>query len=219
MRLALISDTHGMLPTSFPPDIDAIIHAGDIGPDREYDWYGVEFARWCARANVPVYFTWGNHDFIGQRVEWQDQRDFLYDLAPNARECKDEAVSIGGKKFWFSPWVTNLPTWAFNLTPEQAMAKHAQIPDDVDFIVSHAPPYGAGDSLRASAIKYGLPNNERVGDIALGIVARKIKAPIICGHIHEDRGITLRDGLHVINVASVNGLYRPQPDRWTLLEI
>ena len=68
MRLALISDTHGMLPEDIP-DCDAIIHAGDIGPDRNtHQWWDETFRPWAVKAGVPIYATFGNHDFGWARL-------------------------------------------------------------------------------------------------------------------------------------------------------
>lgn len=222
MRLALISDTHGWLPNYCPLGVDAVIHAGDIGPDgRMIEWWKEDFVPWAEQVKVPIYATFGNHDFKQPPV----------DLVPdNVQLIVDTKVEIDGLKVWFSPWVTNLPRWAWNLSEDEAKTKYATIPTDIDILVSHAPPFGVGDSLRESATKYGLTPDTRVGGTALREwleSSRKTRLLqgysdyplVICGHIHEDRGIHVHNNLVVINVASVDGSYQPQRDRWTLLEV
>jgi Icc-related predicted phosphoesterase len=202
MRLALISDTHGNLPVNFPNGIDAVIHAGDLGPDaRPREWWESTFRLWAARANVPIYATFGNHD-----REWPP----LASTPSNLEIIVDDVVDIGGKKVWFTPWVTNLPNWAWNATEDVLKDRYALIPDDIDILVSHAPPYGYTDHLDV----YG-----RVGGKALAERLQDIKPLVICGHIHEGRGLCVKDGLTVLNVASLDGSYEPYPDRWTILEI
>lgn len=212
MTLALISDTHGMLPDP-PEDCDAIIHAGDLGPDRHpQQWWEGPFPLWAETVGVPIYATFGNHDFF-----WPP----LAICPHNFSLIVDDQVDIGGKKVWFSPWVQNLPRWAWNLPNEEAAAHYARIPDDTDLIVSHAPPFGYGDSLRNSALKYGLPRDMRVGSPQLRDRLRELPGvSVICGHIHEDRGtFTTDEGNFVHNVASVDGDYNPYPSRWLYLEI
>ena len=66
MRVALTSDTNGRLP--IVGDVDAILHAGDIGPDiHAAEWFHDQLFPWADRFGKPIYATFGNHDFIGQR--------------------------------------------------------------------------------------------------------------------------------------------------------
>ena len=217
MRIALISDTHGNLP-SIPEDVDAVIHAGDICPDAptggrtQEEWLASTFAEWCATSAVPIYATWGNHDFTQRLTRaWEDN------LRPSVYIIVDAWVPITGRKVWFSPWVPNLPMWAWNLSERALATKASNIPDDIDIIVSHGPPYGCGDAL------YDTGHN-RVGSHALRHRIGQLPnlTHVICGHIHEDRGTHIIHDDHditVLNVASVDGNYDPYTPRWTFLEL
>ena len=96
---------------------------------------------------------------------------------------------------------------------------YAAIPDDIDILVSHAPPSGYGDCLKESALKYGLERNTRVGSPELAARLESFEDIfVICGHIHEDRGRFIAQHNIVYNVSSVDGDYIPYPNRWTMLE-
>lgn len=61
MRILIFSDTHGSIQSAYyaiqnTPDVDAIIHAGDV--DRDADKLSELFP------NIPVYAVTGNNDFF-----------------------------------------------------------------------------------------------------------------------------------------------------------
>lgn len=194
MKLALISDTHGFLP-EIPPGMDAVIHAGDIAVDQGFvPNYIDEIYPWAARLGIPVYATFGNHDFAGQEARIPPgQPDNLHFLV-------DKEQLIGGVKFWFSPWSNRFGNWAYMLNEEGLAAKYARIPDDVEIIVSHGPPKGFGDRTLSL---------EHAGSRSLG--HRAVELPnlryIITGHIHEARGEYQMGRVKVLNVTVVNEWY------------
>jgi len=211
MKAALISDTHGMLPDpSKFEEADFIIHAGDIGPDRwkgnraVFPWYQEEFAEW-ARAfyTKPIYLTWGNHDFIGERV----QPDTIDEAMPdNVQFLVDKQIEIEGKKVWFSPWSNLFGNWAFMKGENDLKEKYfKEIPDDTQVIVSHGPPYGLGDKI------YWDGRDQHVGSRSLlAFMDRSTQLElVICGHIHEARGLYKDEGIDVRNVSLVDEKYQP----------
>jgi len=198
MRVALLSDTHGLVLPSIEENVDAIIHAGDVGPDRDAThWMFEIFAPWAIEVERPIYMTWGNHDFIGERLPQSTWKD----LPPNVYILKDETIEIGGKQVWFSPWSPLFGSWAF-MKPEGGLETiYETIPLDTQIIVSHTPPYG----LRDRTLSY-----EHVGSTAL--IRRMDQLPllemVVCGHIHEARGTRISvGGVHVHNVSLVNEYY------------
>ena len=66
---------------------------------------------------------------------------------------------INGIKFYGSPWQNWFYSWAFNF-PESdlddgetvATRKYSQIPDDVNVLISHGPPYNFGDKVNQTSI-------------------------------------------------------------------
>jgi len=208
MKLALMSDTHGMLsdPVSLG-GAEAIIHAGDVGVDRKpEEWMFKEFYLWAMKVSIPIFMTWGNHDFIGQRASYG-----VWDALPdNVHILVDEAVEIGGKQFWFSPWSPTFFNWAFMKDENQLADIYAEIPEDTQILVSHTPPFGKGDRV------YNDGAVSNVGSTTLLYRIEHLPAleMVVCGHIHGGRGTykIKRDGLSdviVENVSLVNEAYKP----------
>lgn len=232
MKIGVISDTHGFLPPP-PPDIDAIIHCGDIGPDGHYDlrtkrrvsplrWFATEFSQWAEEFRKPIYATWGNHDQVGQ--EFPNPKFWKAFLPENVHILVDEAVTIGTdglfgskKKVWFSPWSPTFGDWAWMVPEEELAKKFARIPNGVSVIVSHTPPYGYGDYLE---------NGDHVGSKALLAELEdrfSYHTNVFCGHIHNARGhSSIGNGrtriTWVRNCAALDEEYKPVPNPWTIMD-
>jgi hypothetical protein len=83
-----------------------------------------------------------------------------------------------------SPWQPEFCDWAFNLDRgEPCASKWAAIPDGLDVLITHGPPYGYGDKTIPSGMRVGCED-----------MLKKIKGSErpprvhIFGHIHEDEG-------------------------------
>jgi Icc-related predicted phosphoesterase len=210
MKVALIADTHGMLPAQ--PDADVLIHAGDIAQDMSQEhWFVNQFFPWCREFGNPVYATWGNHDWTQGSMG-----DILREKAPpNLDFVADEARVIGGKRFWFSPWSPVFGGWAWMLTEPQLASRYAAIPDRIEVIISHGPPKGAGDLAGRWT-----DGPIHVGSTALAHRMAQLKELelVVCGHIHQDMGYHSLNGVRVINCASVTEQYTPRERRYFYLE-
>jgi Icc-related predicted phosphoesterase len=223
MRVVLVSDTHGELPEI--PKCDLLIHAGDIAPDyiREYydrrarklkvdkgdqrqsNWLRGPFCDWLE--DVPaeqVIGIGGNHDFaleqaglIPENLRWT--------------YLKDETVEVDGLRVHGTPWVPNLPFWAFYASDDALNARASGIPAGLDFLVSHGPPYGYLDDVRAGS-KRGNMLPMHVGDRWLTMNLERIGAKyLVCGHIHEGYGRTRcnKSGTEILNVSYMDETYNP----------
>lgn len=196
MKVVAISDTHGKLNFKVPP-CDLLIHAGDVCPDfapgsswggdMQLQWLKSKFINWFdAQDAASFYFTLGNHDFLS-RVS-----DYGPDL--RARAKLDSLVEIYTEdaklvKIWFSPWSNEFGSWAWMLPPELLAKKYAEIPDDVDIIVSHQPPYGFGDEIPEQYLRFQDDGDRHVGSKQLLETIKRVKpSHVICGHIHNGRG-------------------------------
>jgi Icc-related predicted phosphoesterase len=204
MKIACISDTHGLFLPEIPEDCDYVIHAGDVGPDRNCsDWLKGPFSEWASKHKKLTFMTWGNHDFIGERMKKQIiQQEFL---PHNVLLCVDEWCWVGNKKVWFSPWSNQFGDWAF-MAPEDKLAQlYAVIPDDVDIIVSHGPPLGYGDFTY-----YYWHQNVGSQSLIGRFSGLKKCSHIICGHIHEAKGTyKVDDSKTVVNCSQVDLQYQP----------
>lgn len=200
MRVAIASDLHGHLP---PIESCALLLiAGDICPTLGKDpiqqrvWLDNEFRRWLNELPVEqVIATWGNHDFIGE----------LPHLVPDLpwRILHDQLYEFQGLKCYASAWTRWFGGWAFNLEEEDLTRKFKKIPDDVDILITHSPPFKVGDMAPRD---FGY---EHVGSPQLYEKIVEIQPKIACwGHIHESRG-EYRIGKTECFNAATYGRYSP----------
>lgn len=225
MRIVALSDQHGHLP-EIPP-CDLLLIGGDICPDRigsmparEYprrqaEWFDGVFRSWLdgtpAAHKVAI---WGNHDWCG--LTYQTRTDRLgVGSAADLQILLDTGVSIParghadrsatGLKIWGTPWANLSLDWAFMKPPEELARVYAAIPDNVDILLSHQPPYGYGDQVYDAA-------RERFDHLGsrelLSAIDRIRPRLVICGHIHSGFGHYVRHGTEIYNVSVVNNEYR-----------
>ena len=206
MRIIAISDIHGQLPVEPCDPCDLLIIAGDICPDvghvtGQAKWLDTTFRAWLKLQPAnKIIGTWGNHDFVGQSPN--TPTDLPWTLAVN------ELVEVDGLKIYLTPWVPNLPRWAFsfpNDVPQERWPYHLP---SVDIFVPHGPPLGYSDYLAGW---------HHVGsETQRGWCLERKPPVVVCGHIHEGRGEypTVWGG-KLYNVASLDGKYEPYPQRFT----
>src|SRR5688572_10336302 len=163
MRIVALSDQHGFLP-DIPP-CDLLIVAGDVCPDRfgpfmavhdpyqQQAWFDRTVRPWLAATPAThKLLTWGNHDWCGQMCS------FRSDTPAHARSTDlqilvDEGTSVSSAgdagrevSVWATTWSNPFMRWAFMKRPSDLERVYAAIPDGIDVLVSHQPPYGYGDS-------------------------------------------------------------------------
>jgi Icc-related predicted phosphoesterase len=198
MKLCIISDTHNKHKHLPPlPKADVIIHAGDftsIGNSHEI----VNFMQWYFKLPYDHKIVIaGNHDWL-----FETHRLLALEKVPkNVIYLEDSGIEIDGIKFWGSPVQKPFNNWAFN-RPEEKLAQHwAAIPDDIDVLITHSPPYSIMDFVS--------PNGSHEGSPSLYIeVVERIKPKIhIFGHIHESYGIKVIENITFINASNLNGDY------------
>lgn len=214
MRIVAISDTHltHQKHKIDIPDGDILIHAGDATfMGREHEIF--QFAKWFnSLPHKNKIFCAGNHDFLFERNRSRAEAILLgtaTDLweAPPANPCiylQDSEVMLEGIRIYGSPWQPWFYDWAFNLQrgPE-IRAKWDMIPDGIDILITHGPPYGFGDQV---------PSGERVGCVDLLDTIERIKPKLhICGHIHLGYGVyQTKVDTKVVNASICNEEYFPE---------
>jgi hypothetical protein len=207
-RLVAVADLHGNLPTDLPEG-DVLAIAGDICPITDHSipfqraWLEQSFYLWLEDLPHPeIVWIAGNHDFVCQSEDWMPGGRGTYLL--------DDGVVAAGLSFYGTPWVPNLPRWAFFADDEARAATVAVIPQ-VDVLISHGPPRGYGDQLVAGA---------RVG---CKFLAERLVAvpPRLCifGHIHEDYGTWEQPPTTLANVAYVDERYVVRPNAARTFEL
>jgi len=219
MRVAALSDQHGYL--SEIPRCDLLIVAGDVCPDRfgpfrarhepekQKSWFNRKVRPWLAKAPAThKILTWGNHDWCGQECA------FPYDSPEHASTTElqilvDQETTVdspdGAVTVWATPWSNRFMNWAFMKEPAELEDIYTQIPDGIDILVSHQPPYGYGDRL----VNEMSDHVEHLGSRELLTAIRRVRPKlVICGHIHSGYGRFECDGIPVYNVSVVDEQYR-----------
>lgn len=206
MRVATTSDLHGMLPESIP-ECDILIIAGDLCPDFRRDgehyqqakWLRLVFTNWLR--DLParkVIVIAGNHDFIWE-YEWEKHKVMRRNDAFEYLE--DSSTVFEGLTIHGSPWVPNLPGWAFFAEEAVIYNKLQKIPANVDVLVTHGPPFGILDRATRRVDAGSRSLRELVLD-------RKPKLHVF-GHIHEAYGDVKMNGVQFANVARCTEVYKP----------
>ena len=189
LTIVAISDTHELHRELDVPHGDLLIYAGDFTMFSKSaaaildfnEWLGELPHRW--KVCIP-----GNHEFF--LVADPSRRR----LISNATMLINEGVEIMGLKIWGSP-TTPLYGGAFGMSsPEDRMKLWAQIPGDVDILLTHAPPYGILDLSPGAANHAGCPQ-------LLDAVQRLKPKLHIFGHAHGAHGVVSSDDTLFVNAA------------------
>jgi Icc-related predicted phosphoesterase len=212
MIIDCISDLHGYYPELDGGDL--LIIAGDLTA-RDTPQQIDEFGSWLYGQNYrKKIFIAGNHDNILQKSD--TPRKFNIRIGDKVYEkyeylC-DSCTEFEGLKIYGSPWTTtfegiNPKCKAFTVDTEEELAKKwACIPDDIDILITHSPPYGIFDQTESG---------ESVGSIELRNIVlssdrmTKLKLHVF-GHIHgEGIGVLQTTRTKFINASHVNERYQP----------
>lgn len=200
MIIDCISDLHGFYPNLEGGDL--LIVAGDLTA-RDFENEVALFDYWINEQDYKKKIVIaGNHD------------DVLYESRLKLQFCEylcDSGTEFEGLKIWGTPWTKtfegmNPHCKAFTSDTEEELAiKFSLIPEDIDILISHSPPYGFRDKT---------VDGHRVGSKSLQfqvLNCKNLKLWVV-GHIHEDYGIELPGHLYdctMVNASHVNENYKP----------
>lgn len=136
MKVVCISDTHMSHWELAMPYGDILVVAGDIsGMTTDEELYA--FNEWLGTLDYKAIFVIpGNHD--GQFVE---RETTARSLLTNATVLIDEMVEFQGYKIYGSPWVAQYGDWWYMIHRDALADKWKKIPDGVDILLTHQPPY------------------------------------------------------------------------------
>lgn len=221
-RLVIFSDIHMKWNELTLPKGDFLIFAGDATyQGKEYEI--IPFLVWLesrVQNYKKVLFIGGNHD----RLLEQDPSHFrqlksIYAPSIIYLEQSSYKDTISGIKFHGIPFVRTINgNWSFERSEAEMEELVKQIPDDIDVLISHGPPYGILDNFyRKRAIddptaRFGIRFEEielKVGSKALLKRIQEIRPRVVCfGHIHENGNTKLEiDGITYINAAILDEHY------------
>jgi Icc-related predicted phosphoesterase len=200
ISICFISDTHNQhKKIKELPDADVIVHSGDftsMGHEHEIR----NFFKWFSNLNQYKYkiIIAGNHDLL-----FEKNSSLAKTLIPdNVTYLEDSGIILNGIYFYGSPVSLPFFNWAFNRSEEKLKKHWEAIPDDVDILITHTPPYKIRDFA-----KFGTKTHCGSKSLYNEIIER-IK-PLIStfGHIHSGYGITDINNIKFINASMLNDSY------------
>jgi Icc-related predicted phosphoesterase len=198
MIIDCIADLHGHYPKLEGGDL--LIVAGDLTA-RDIENEVALFDYWINEQNYRnKIVVGGNHDNV--LAEGRIKLQFAQYLC-------DSGTEFEGLKIWGSPWTKtfegmNPNCKAFTVDTEEELAsKFSLIPDNIDILVTHSPPYGVLDQ-----------NIEEDYCGSSSLIKPMIYSGCkfhIFGHIHESYGKFYNAILDItyINASHVNERYKP----------
>lgn len=205
MRIIAMADTHlfhDALRREGVPEGDVLVHAGDMLQYGSLDELARAIAFLSALPHRTKVIVAGNHEVCLEkhpaeaRARLQDA-GFVY--------LEDDGATIEGVRFYGSPWQPKFRIWAFGAVrgPELA-SKWAKIPNEVDVLVTHGPPYGFGDTIHWNG------QDRHVGCLDLLERVRDVRPKLhLFGHIHQARGTWTAGPTTFANVTTDEGQAPP----------
>ncbi len=183
------------------PDGDILVHAGDLTMRGSLSEVAIALEWLADLPHQHKIIIAGNHDFA-----FEDHTEAAQSLVPsNMTYLCDQGTVIAGVHFWGSPYQPEFFDWAFNKPRGEALERiWAQIPEDVNVLVTHGPPHGILDLVPRG-------RGEHVGCEAL----RDRLAQLhhlrlhVFGHIHEGYGTVESGGCQFVNASSCTADYEP----------
>ncbi len=199
MKVVCLSDTHGkhgQLLHKIPRG-DVLVHTGDFqGYGRPSEL--IAFNQWLGELpHKHKIVIAGNHD----KTAYFESINNIKTLFSNAYYLEDSSITIGGIKFYGSPWTPMFYDWYFMLNRGKAIKKKwDQIPEDTDVLLTHGPPLGKLD--------YSYSQDMAVGCDDLRKKVEEVKPKYhIFGHLHESNGKTRNEHTVFINASICNRRY------------
>lgn len=207
MICTLISDTHNQLHKLKLPGGDILFHAGDLcgkGSENEMD---VELQKLAdlKKLYTHIVFCAGNHDWYAQ-LHPEEMRAKATELG--LIYLQDKEVTINGVRVYGSPWQPEFCNWAFNLPRGAALKeKWDMIPNGIDVLLTHSPPFGICDKLD----EWGSAPGTHVGCEELLVAVKRIRPQFhLFGHIHCEYGTTREEGIIFMNGSTCTERYKPK---------
>lgn len=209
MKIVCASDTHNCFNYLNVPHGDVFVHAGDLTMDGDL----AEVNRALTDIHNLKGFKYkviiaGNHDFL-----FEKSPALIHGLLPDdIIYLQDSGITLDGINFYGMPWVPGLPRWAFSNRRIDWPGKLAQIPDDTNVLITHAPSFGIRDYVRPQSAKYGtITEGLHLGSTKLGARVSELKQlkAHIFGHIHDSSGVSRISDSYRVNAAICDEKYEP----------
>lgn len=195
-KFCAISDTHGLLPEIEPCDV--LLIAGDISPlniqfniPAMKSWLLTNFIHWINDLPVDkVVLVAGNHDrifesmsegfFMELRMKSSNKIIYLKNETYHHFTDEGDIISIFGTSYCHI-----FGNWSFMRDDQYMEEKFKEIPENIDIIISHDPPYGIGNHDVSLWKPRGGNIVDHLGNYPLKQRLEQINFKwLVCGHIH-----------------------------------
>ncbi len=206
-KIVMMSDSHMYHKDVKMPKGDILIHAGDftmLGNPLEV----FHFNEWLGTLDYDYKIVIaGNHD----KCVGEDPMFGMKNLT-NCIYLQNSGITIEGLKFWGSPMTPAFNGMRSGLTfytnnDREAKRVWAGVPKNLDFLITHGPPYGILDQVQRFDWG-GMTYIDNVGDKMLKDKVLKTKPKYhVFGHIHEGYGIESWENTTFINASVLNESY------------
>lgn len=223
MKIVAISDLHGYLPKDLPSG-DILIIAGDISPlniqrnriEME-EWIFTVFIDWINSLSYEsVYIVAGNHDHFFTTITDTQRLELKLKTKYKLNYLEDEQITyidtLGKKwKIFGTPNCHQFGNWAYMYSDETLEQKFKNIPDEVDILISHDPPYNVGftDAILQKPYSRSI-GPQHCGNTPLRSRLENINYKFcFVGHIHSgDHTLTKFGSGYVVNVSLLDENYQ-----------
>ena len=220
IKISAISDMHGKLEGLDPRGCEVCIVAGDFSRQTGFgrwhmkdqrEWIHDEFFAWTnSFPDTTFIVIAGNHDLCldGTMTSRYASDNWRIEWPSNVKYLCDSGVEVYGLKFYGSPWVPIINyRWAFECEHDKLKKRFSAIPENVDVLITHAPPRLPGYQGDIS-LEFGA-DSDKFGSVELAeALFEKKPRRVFCGHIHSGSHDPFMFGDTVVqNVSRVNESY------------
>lgn len=177
VRFVIISDTHTKHGQLEIPDGDVLLHCGDWTKWKSSEEDVSNFNDWLGQLpHKHKIVIAGNHEVCERNIN-------IREVLNNATYLESETVVVEGVKIHGAPYHRQrgflYRANAFGMQDDEIKAKWEAIPNDVDILMTHIPPYGILD----------VEEGGHVGCPYLYDAIQRTKPGLHCfGHVHGQRG-------------------------------
>jgi Icc-related predicted phosphoesterase len=224
MKITFISDTHTYMydynnnyKELILPEGDILCCSGDIMSSGYNEGEIIHFLKWINKQSFRYkIFIAGNHDRVFEDKPLIANEIITKYAGEGVIYLQNTSIEIEGLTFYGTPHQPYFGGWAFNVPDfEKLINIYQQIPDNVDVLLTHCPPYGILDQSHRTY--YHNPSGENhLGSIELKevLAAKQLSKTqprvVAFGHIHGDGGKQLQiDDTLYINASLCDELYEP----------
>jgi Icc-related predicted phosphoesterase len=144
LKIVCISDVHNKYQKLVIPECDILISAGDYsftGTPTEVNQFHAWFSLQPGKHKISVQ---GNHE-LGVEKDFQLSKQLAQHECPGVHFIDEGLVEIEGLKIWCSAITPEFCDWAWNRNQFDIIRHWKMIPDDINILVTHGPPYGILD--------------------------------------------------------------------------